>query len=312
MTGTDAALNLTLGELIAGGVPYRDQRAMVALENGRLLVEPASLGLPGGRVSVRLEADATATPPRFALRLQNEGSGLSLQPLLETYRLPGGSSGQMELEADLAGQGHDLQGLAGSLGGRASLAIANGQIGNAMLDRLLGDLARLLGRSTATEGSTPLRCLAVRLALRDGVARPEAMLLESGLANVAGSGEIDLTREWLNLRLLPQVRLGGVGLSAPVRVTGSFIRPFYRLEQGGAAQAAAGILGDLAARQKESGIAALGQLAETLTGQQGLPDCAQQLAVARGGRAGPVPQAEARPEARRPNPADLLRGLLGR
>ncbi|MBO1073837.1 AsmA family protein [Roseomonas marmotae] len=316
MGAADADLQLRVGDLTAGGVLYRDQRVTLRLADGQLTLDPVSLGIPGGRLSLILRADSTALPPRFHLTARQEGEGIELRPLLQSYRLPSQSSGQLELEANLTGAGHDLQAVAGSLDGSIGLAVVNGQVSNALLDRLLGDLRRLLVQGESGEGSTALRCLALRLALREGVARPQAMLLESGLGNVAGSGEIDLGEERLNLRLLPQVRLGGVGLSAPVRVTGSFAKPGYRLDQGGAAQAAAGILADLAARQKESDIAALGQLAESLIGRGsgGLPDCAQQLSVARGGRSGPMPAAEARPgpEQRRPNAGDLLRQLLGR
>jgi uncharacterized protein involved in outer membrane biogenesis len=314
MRALDAELRLAIGDLTAGRVLYRDQRATVTLADGQMEMAPVSLGIPGGRVALTLHADATATPPRFALSARHEGAGIQLQPLLQTYRLPDQSSGQVELEAELAGQGTDTRALAGSLNGQFALAMANGQIGNALLDRFLGDLRRLLGSNGGSEtASTPLRCFALRLGLREGVARPEAMLLESGLADVAGSGEIDLGQERLNLRLLPQVRLGSLGLSAPVKISGSFLRPVSRLEQGGAAQAAAGIAGELAARQKNSGVAALGQLAEVLAGRPGLPDCAQQLAVARGGRPGPVPPPETRNEQqRRPNAVDVLRGLLGR
>ena len=310
----DAELRLTIGDLKAGGVLYRDQRATMMLADGRMAMTPVSLGIPGGRVAMSLHADATATPPRFALSARHEGQGIELQPLLKTYRLPDQSSGQVELEAELAGEGTDTRAVAGSLDGQVALAMANGQIGNGLLDRFLGDLRRMLGSNGGNGAtSTPLRCFALRLGLRDGVARPEAMLLESGLADVAGSGEIDLGQERLNLRLLPQVRLGSLGLSAPVKVSGSFLRPVSRLEQGGAAQAAAGIAGELAARQKNSGVAALGQLAEALAGRPGLPDCTQQLAVARGGRPGPVPPPETRSEQqRRPNAVDVLRGLLGR
>ncbi|MDB5370418.1 MAG: hypothetical protein JWP20_1976, partial [Roseomonas sp.] len=312
----DADIHLTVGDVIADGITYRDQRLTMTLAGGKLAMDPVSLGIPGGRISMTFHADATATPPRFAMTARHEGDGIDLRPLLQTYGLPAQSSGRLEVEADLSGQGTDLRAVAGSLGGQAGLAMANGQIDNALLDRFAGDLRRLLVPGAPGEGSTPLRCLAVRLALRDGVARPEAMLLESGVANVAGSGEIDIGQERLNLRLLPQVRIGGVGISAPVRVTGSFLRPGYRLDQGGAAQAAASILGELAARQRESTVSALGQLAEALSGRPAgsLPDCAQQLAVARGSRPGPVPPAEARPapEQRRNSPADLLRGLLGR
>ncbi|MCG7361233.1 AsmA family protein [Roseomonas sp. ACRSG] len=313
MRTLDAELRLAVGDLKAGRVLYRDQRATMTLADGQMAMAPVSLGIPGGRVALSLHADATATPPRFALSARHEGQGIELQPLLQAYRLPDQSSGQVELEADLAGQGADTRALTGSLNGQFALAMANGQVGNALLDRFLGDLRRMLGSNGGSEAaSTPLRCFALRLGLREGVARPEAMLLESGLADVAGSGEIDLGQERLNLRLLPQVRLGSLGLSAPVKISGSFLRPVSRLEQGGAAQAAAGIAGELAARQKNSGVAALGQLAEVLAGRPGLPDCAQQLAVARGGRPGPVPPPETRSEQRRPNAVDVLRGLLGR
>ncbi|RKK02508.1 AsmA family protein, partial [Teichococcus wenyumeiae] len=314
MHALDAELRLAVGDLKAGRVLYRDQRATMTLADGRLAMTPVSLGIPGGRLALALHADATATPPRVTLSARHEGNGIELQPLLQTYRLPDQSSGRVELEAELAGQGADTRALAGSLNGQVALAMANGQIGNALLDRFLGDLRRLLGSNGGGEAaSTPLRCFALRLGLREGVARPEAMLLESGLADVAGTGEIDLGQERLNLRLLPQVRLGSLGLSAPVKVSGSFLRPVSRLEQGGAAQAAASIAGELAARQKNSGVAALGQLAEALAGRPGLPDCAQQLAVARGGRPGPVPPPETRNEQqRRPNAVDVLRGLLGR
>jgi uncharacterized protein involved in outer membrane biogenesis len=313
MRALDAELRLVVGDLRTGRVLYRDQRATVTLADGHLAVNPVSLGIPGGRLALTLGADATVTPPRFSLTARHEGNGIELQPLLQTYGLPDKSAGRVEVEADLAGQGADTRAVAASLGGHVALAMANGQIGNALLDRFLGDLRRMLGSNGGSEAATtPLRCFALRLGLRDGVARPEAMLLESGLADVAGSGEIDLGQERLNLRLLPQVRLGTLGISAPVRVNGTFVRPVSRLEQGGAAQAAVGIAGELAARQKDSGIAALGQLAEALSGRGGLPDCAQQLSVARSGRPGPLPSAESRSEGRRPNAVDVLRGLLGR
>jgi hypothetical protein len=308
----DAQLRLTVAELVADGITYRDQRATLALAGGKLAADPVSLGLPGGRVALALRADATAVPPRLSLALRHEGAGLDLRPLLQAYRAPAQASGRLELDADLSGQGADLKALAGSLGGTFGLALANGQVDNALLDRVAGELRRMLLPNAPASGTTALRCLALRLVVQDGVARPQAMLLDSALANVAGSGEIDLRQERLNLRLLPQVRLAGIGISAPVRVTGSFSKPGYRLDQGGAAQAAAGIVAELAARQKESGVAALGQLADALVGRNGLPDCAQQLAVARGGRPGPVPPPETRSEQPRPNPADLLRGLLGR
>lgn len=313
----DADIRLTVGEWIADEITYRDQRITLLLTGGKLAMDPVSLGIPGGRLALTLRTDATATPPQFGLTARHEGSGLDLRPLLQAYGQPAQSSGRVEIDANVNGHGTDLRAVADSLNGYAALAMANGQISNALFDRFLGDLRRVLLPAVPADGSTALRCLAVRLAFRDGVGRPEAMLLDTNLASVAGSGEIDLGEERLNLRLLPVVRISGTGISAPARVTGSFAKPGIRLDQAGTAQAAAGILGELAARQRESTVSALGQLAQELAGRPAgsMPDCAQQLTVARGGRSGPMPPAEARQqqqEQRRVNPADILRGLLGR
>jgi uncharacterized protein involved in outer membrane biogenesis len=308
----DAELQLTVAELVAEGVTYRDSRTSARLAEGRLRMDPLSVGLPGGRLELKLGIDAAAEPPRFTLAGRHEGPGLDLRPLLQAYGLNGQAGGRLELEADLNGSGTDLRALAGSLGGQLGLAMVNGQIDNRLLDRFTGDLRRMLVPSAPSDGGTALRCLALRLALRDGVGRPQAMLLETGLADVVGSGEIDLRQERLALRLLPQLRLGSLGLTAPVLIGGSFRRPTYRLDPAGAPEAAAGIIADLLARQGET--PGLEQLAQQLAGRPAgnLPDCAQQLAVARGGRSGPVPPEQRGGPTLRSNPADLLRGLFGR
>lgn len=317
LRGLDAEGPLDIAELRLRGVTYSQIQGHLALEDGRLRVAPLAFSLPGGRLTGNLAADGAAAPPHLSLALRHEGGGLDLRPLLQGYGLSPQGSGLLELEADLRGAGEDLRALAGTLSGHLAMAMANGQIENRLLERLGGELRRLMLPSAPAEGGTALRCLALRLQLRDGVARPQAMLIETGLADVVGSGEIDLGKERLALRLLPQLRLGGLGLTAPVLVGGSFAAPSYRLDSTRVPEAAAGILGDLMSRQAESGDSILGRLAQQLADRPAgsLPDCAQQLSVARGGHSGPVPaeapaQTGGRPRA--PGPVDILRGLLGR
>ncbi|MFZ6764310.1 AsmA family protein [Pseudoroseomonas sp. WGS1072] len=317
LRGLDAEGPLDIAELRLRGVTYSQIQGHLALEGGQLRIAPLAFSLPGGRLAGSLAADGAAAPPRLSLALRHEGGGLDLRPLLQGYGLPPQGSGLLELEADLQGAGEDLRSLAGTLSGHLALAMANGQIENRLLERLGGELRRLMLPGAPAEAGTALRCLALRLQLRDGIARPQAMLIETGLADVVGSGEIDLGQERLALRLLPQLRLGGLGLTAPVVVGGSFAAPSYRLDSARVPEAAAGILGELMSRQAESGDSVLGRLAQQLADRPAgsLPDCAQQLSVARGGHSGPVPAESPAPSGgrpRAPGPVDILRGLLGR
>ena len=129
-----------------------------------------------------------------------------------------------------------------------------------------------------------------------------------------GSGTLNLADETLALQMRPLVRLGGTGVAVPVRVGGTFRSPSARLDPSGAAgeagrqaEAAGGrvfglVIGALGANGMIAG-----------TGAAAPTDCAAELAIARGGRAGALPAArpaaaEAAPKPLKP--ADLLRQFL--
>ena len=109
----------------------------------------------------------------------------------------------------------------------------------------------------------------------------------------------------------PLARLGGTGVIVPLKVQGPIRNPKVEVDAAGAASEAAGIAAK-AARNPQLGviIGALG--GDRMVRGAGGDDCARQLAIARGGRAGPVPAAAPAPAAqpKAPKPADILRQLF--
>ncbi len=311
LRATDADLMLAVGELIEGGVSYRDVAGHAVLTNGHLQLDQASASLPGGKVDLKLSLDASQAEPPLAITLH--APGLALQPLLKAFGAPAYAQGTLEIDAVLTGAGKTPHAIASVLDGHVGLALENGQIDN----RLLGDALRLnIGKG----GTSALRCLAVRLETKAGVGEFPALLIDSEPTRIDGGGTVRLGPETLALRLHPLARLGGTGVSVPVNVTGTFLDPRVAVDAAGAAE---GVASGLAG----TGTAPFGLVIGKLGGDRSMLNvpggggggatCAQQLAIARGVTAPPeavsapaTTPADQPAKPKPPKPADMLRSLF--
>jgi AsmA protein len=311
LRGADADVRLKIGTLHTGGVDYRDIAGHLTLAAGKLSVDPFGGQLPAGRLEGRFAADASQANPPVSLVLH--GPGLQLGPLLVLLGLPAEARGAVDIDADLRGAGQSAHALAASADGHLGVALVNGEIENRLLSATLGQVLQhaRLPDVTARPGVTPVRCFALRLDAQHGVAEVKALLLDTNLFYIEGNGSLNLADETLALRLRPLARLGGTGVIVPLKVQGPFRNPKVEVDAAGAASEAAGIAAQ-ASRNPQLGIiiGALG--GDRMVRGAGGDDCAGQLAIARGGRAGPAPAAAPAPteKPKAPKPADILRQFL--
>jgi uncharacterized protein involved in outer membrane biogenesis len=291
----NADLALSVDDLRIGGSDYRSLDLHVVLQDGKLRLAPLSADLPEGHLDASLDVDATAPAPPVGVMLH--APGLEVAPLLAAAGLPGYASGKLEIYADLHGTGDTPHALASSLDGSLGLAMQNGTIDTALLERVLGPVlqrANLPGL-TLHGGTGDLHCFALRTDVQHGVAELRALELNSSLLRMDGSGSVNLGDETLAVRLRPQGRLGGTIIVVPVQATGPIRSPSVKVNAFGAAGANAGAAGG-----KPSALALLGGM----LGGSKLPDtesadsCAGPLAVARGQPAPPdvAPSMQAKPK----------------
>ncbi|MCU0889531.1 MAG: AsmA family protein, partial [Rubritepida sp.] len=294
LRAADAALRLTVGELVFGGAPYRAVEATVALDRGKLLVAPFKATAPGAPVSGSLSVDASRDAAPVAVKVS--APAIDLRSLLAAYGGGYRVSGTLELDVDLRGTGASPAAIAGSLDGHLGLAGVNLDIDNRLLDLVAGEVWRALVPGAPREGTNNVRCLAVRFDSAGGTAEARAFLFDSALAKVAATGSVLLGPEQLQLRAVPTLKLGGGGIGVPALIGGTFLAPTVRVDPAGAVGALAGALGRN--QQGTAGSSPLGGLAGALGGRQGGAqqagdDCPGQLAIARGGKAGAAPPPEA-------------------
>ncbi len=166
-----------------------------------------------------------------------------------------------------------------------------------------------------------MRCFAARLEAHGGLATFRALYLDSARVKVSGSGTINLADEVLSLRLRPLARLADTGITVPLIVGGTLENPRARIDAANSAQAN---IAGLAQSAQNLAAVPLGAISGAFGGPDrigsGGDDCANQLAIARGGPGGPQPSAPPSMLTVPANaakqilnaPKNLLQNLLGR
>ena len=309
----DADVRLRIAELETDGQTHRDLDGHFVLKGGKLVLDPISGTLSAGKMSGRLTIDANPEKPPVTLVLR--APGLSVRAMALMLRLPSSASGSLEVDANLDGAGDSLHAIAAGLNGTLGLAMVNGEIENASLNHVFGPILTsvsvplsLIFPGQIIGGSGALRCFAARLDARGGLARFRALYLDAARVKVTGSGTINLNDEALSLRLRPLDRLADTGITVPLIVGGTIENPQARIDAVNAAQA--NILG-LARSARNLAELPIDAISGALGGPDRLTsggeDCANQLALARGGPGGPQPNA---PPSLLTVPADASKQIL--
>jgi uncharacterized protein involved in outer membrane biogenesis len=280
----DADLQLGIGALHLDGSDYHAVTGHLVLRDGALHLDPFSVQAPEGQVAGTLSVDAAQPEPPVSLTLQSPA--FSLNALLQSVGLPGGSEAAVEIDAALRSAGRSPHALASHLDGHVGLALVDGELSNAALTAAVGNLLPPAAGRLDPAGRSHVRCLAVRLNAEAGQASIAALKLDTARLGLEGSGTADLGAETVSLRLRPTVRIGAAGVLAPVRVEGSLEHPAVALD----APSQAGRIGIV--------IGGLSTAAD---------NCATELTLARDGHPGPLPTAV---QVKSAKPADLLRSFL--
>ena len=238
----DADIELEVGSLLSRRNVYESLAARLSLRDGHLRLAPFTVDLPEGQLTGTLSADVAQPNPQFDLTLH--APGLAVQPLLKALGLPEEASGKLRVSLELHGSGDTPHAIAAGLNGHLGLALVHGNVSNWLLSSTLGWMLReayLPGLSTEI-GSSELRCFALRMDFNHGVGELSSLLIDSSPLYLDGSGTIQLRDETLDLRLRPEPRMGGIGMVAPLRLSGTFSHPRVGPDLIATAKANVGIL----------------------------------------------------------------------
>jgi uncharacterized protein involved in outer membrane biogenesis len=318
LNASDGEMRYHAGKILAKGATIGDLKMNAVWRNGEFSLKPLTGDLTGGKFAVEMGAKAGAR----SMTGKVDVKGVELGTLLNQT----GTSdllrrGKTDFTLDFRGEGRSMRALMASLDGTSTVHVGEGAIESRFIDLLGADVVRVLSPLQDGGPQTSLNCVVNRFEIKDGVATPKVMFVDTGKMTVSGEGTVNLGTEQLALTLTPRPKQASlVSLAIPIRIGGTLAAPTFSPDTGAALRGAAGA----AAGTLLLGPA--GVIVPFLSGGQGGGDadlCAQALSQAglRGRTSAPsgqqAPSQGQPPQQQQPaNPVEgigrSLRGLFGK
>ena len=192
-------------------------------------LDPLDFGFAGGHLKSVITLDGSKDP--IQARAKIAARKLQLAKLFPTVDLSKASIGEVNGEFDLAGSGNSVGRMLATSNGRAGLLVANGEISELLMQQMGLHLMEMLQLKLSGDRRIKLRCGVADFAVKAGVMQANALILDTEVTTVLGSGSVDLGHETLDLTLAPKTRrFSPVALRGPIYVRGTFSNPKVDLD----------------------------------------------------------------------------------
>ncbi len=256
LKGIDLSLQVLLNEVRGVDLSIDQADINLVLEGGRLQLRPVELTFYGGSLEAEVELDQRLDEPSFGIKAT--GDNVDIGAFLAQVQDVVPVEGKADMSIDLTASGNSPLAWASSLNGQVEFAVNRARVHSSVLDlpgRGLG--VWLFGKSI--KGYTEVDCFIAQMDIENGDAVTRALILDTPAVRSAGTGNIDLPDEELDILVDPKPkRRQLVDFTTPYRIHGDLRDPSITIDK---TDLAAQKVGDLIF----SPVNALGSLFSTVT-----------------------------------------------
>ncbi|MGA8050313.1 MAG: AsmA-like C-terminal region-containing protein, partial [Burkholderiales bacterium] len=227
----EGRLQLSVARVTSGDSDLGRAEGVATLKDGRLRVAPFKLDAPKGKLAFALDADLSTDDPRY--RLEGEIDQFQYGALLKRVDATRQAEGSLSLKLALAAHG-PLDALASSLEGTADFTVFPTAYRTHALDLWGGGLIRAMGTALEGEKGARVNCAVAAFNVSGGLAKSEALMLDSTSMRAAGELEINLLDHRLKGFMAPKSKSARlVSPLVPVGIGGTLEKPEVGVEVAG-------------------------------------------------------------------------------
>ncbi|CAI08986.1 conserved hypothetical protein [Aromatoleum aromaticum EbN1] len=194
------------------------------MQDSVLTLDPLEFGIAGGTLSgtIRMNGQEKPLEASTKLRVRN----LELAKLFPPSDLAKPTLGELNGQVDLEGRGNSVAAMLGTADGKAALILSEGQISRFMVEALGLHLWDMLQLKLTGDELVEIRCLIADFSVKDGLMETNALVLDTDIMRIVGSGTVDLGEEKLDLTLESDTKVTTpVALRSPIYIQGTFANP---------------------------------------------------------------------------------------
>ncbi len=220
-------------------LPLDDLVTHLSLRDSVVTLDPLDFGIAGGHLSSVISLDGNKKPILAHARVR--AKKIFVARLFPTFELNKNSIGQINGELDLKGSGGSVGRMLANADGKVGLVVAGGEISKLMMEKIGLHLWEILELKMSGDRLVKLRCAVADFDVKAGTMHVGALVFDTEVTTVVGTGSIDLDKEKLDLTLNPKTKNTSiVSLRSPIYVRGSFAKPEVEVDKGRVAVRALG------------------------------------------------------------------------
>lgn len=203
-----------------------DLKFRASLQDGVFRLAPFRVrGFTGALVEGDISIDASQDTPAINVAFTADDVNYGL--LLKHAGLAEIVEGRLDVTLKLSGDGRTRREFLGDANGQLIIVGEDGRIGSRRLELWgSGLVTTMLSPSWHRTDVTKLNCLVANVAIEDGVARSDNLLMDTQRITIGATGTLDLDSEELNFVFAPRPKRASlISLTNPVSVTGTLADP---------------------------------------------------------------------------------------
>nr|WP_294562336.1 AsmA family protein [uncultured Rhodopila sp.] len=208
-------------------MPLDDLTVALDVVNGRISVHPVSFGVGKGRLLSNIDLAPTSGKTLHAradVRMQNLDVSRMMQAT-HTFQGAGSISGVGAIDST----GDSLATLVGDGNGEIKMAMAGGNLSSVLIDLTGLEFGKALLSALGFPEKTPVQCFVGDLGLKRGLLDFNVMTLDTGEAIVNVNGDVNLSKETIDLALKTNSKHFSIGsLPTNIDIGGTFKDPSIR------------------------------------------------------------------------------------
>jgi uncharacterized protein involved in outer membrane biogenesis len=210
-------------------LPLQDLQVHLGLRDAVLTLEPLRFGVAGGQLNTTITLDGRADPIHAHALVQVQK--IRLAQLFPTIDLTHTSIGQVNGEFDLTGSGNSVGRMLATSHGKVGLVVMGGEISKLLMEKIGLHLWEILALKLTGDRRIKVRCGVVDFDVYQGVMKTDALIFDTEVTTIIGTGIIDLGRERLDLTFNPKTKnTSPLALRSPIYLRGSFAQPVAQVD----------------------------------------------------------------------------------
>ena len=231
-TSVDADVHIKAQTILRPeALPLEQLTTRLRMRESVLTLDPLEFGAAGGRVVGALRLDGTRNPIQASAKM--EVRKLRLAKLLPTVALAKDSIGEINGEIELVGRGDSVGRMLATADGKVGLIINGGKISKLLMEQVVLHVPEIASLKITGDKLVDIHCGVANFNVERGNMIVDALVLDTEVTRIIGTGSVDLEKETLNLTLIPKAKqMSLFALRGPIYLRGELAHPDLELDAG--------------------------------------------------------------------------------